>query len=223
MIADTMEGLERIEGVRVEVGREAVVVTADRALDVVSSAVAGGGFGRARTVVNLHVPKHTCPEDVENVLEAFVRERGLPAPWLGLCTAAWTERARIAVETLGDTRALVVATVGLGNRVAAGITPVAAAAASTINTIVVVDADAEPAALVNLVATVTEVKTALLLEAGVRCDDGAAATGTSTDAVVVAATGRGGRRRFGGPISELGWLVARAARGALGEGIRGWR
>ena len=38
-------------------------------------------------------------------------------------------------------------------------------------------------------------------------------TGTSTDAVVVAATGTGPRARFGGPASELGWVVARAAGG----------
>lgn len=211
-----------MEGVRVDVGREAVVVTADLALDVVSSAIVGGGFGRARSIVNFHVPPDSCPADAGTVLEAFVRERGLPAPWVGLCTAAATERARIADAAHGGASALVVATVGLSNRVAAGITPAAAAAFSTINTIVVVDADVEPAALVNLVATVTEVKTALLLEAGVRCDDGAPATGTSTDAVVIAATGRGSRRRFGGPISDIGWLVSRAARQALGEGIRGW-
>ena len=212
-----------IDSVRIDVGREAVVVTADRALDVVSSAIVGGGVGRARTIVNLHVPKDSCPASAEVVLEVFVRDRGLPAPWVGLCTAAWTERARIAEAASGDTRALVVATVGLSNRVAAGITPAAVTAAvSTINTIVVVDADAEPAALVNLVATVTEVKTALLLEAGVRCDDGTTATGTSTDAVVIAATRRGARRNFGGPISDIGWLVSRVARQALGEGIRGW-
>jgi adenosylcobinamide amidohydrolase len=48
------------------------------------------------------------------------------------------------------------------------------------------------------------------------------ASGTSTDAVVVAATGRGPRRRFGGPISDLGWVTARAAHDALDAGIRRW-
>lgn len=68
--------------------------------------------------------------------------------------------------------------------------------------------------------TVTEVKAALLAAADVRCDDGSMASGTSTDAVVVAATGRGTPHRFGGPISDLGRVVARAARGALEPGIR---
>jgi hypothetical protein len=28
--------------------------------------------------------------------------------------------------------------------------------------------------------------------------------------------------RFGGPISEAGWLVANVARRAIGDGVRGW-
>jgi len=91
----------------------------------------------------------------------------------------------------------------------------------TINTIAVVDAELEPAALVNLVITLTEVKALVLAEAGV-ATDGHRATGTSTDAVVVAATGRGRALRFGGPISDAGWVVARAARTALTDGVRQW-
>ncbi|MGH7392680.1 MAG: adenosylcobinamide amidohydrolase, partial [Candidatus Rokuibacteriota bacterium] len=93
---------------------------------------------------------------------------------------------------------------------------------STFNTILVVDAAPEPAALVTLVMTVTEVKALTLAAAGVRVVDGGPASGTSTDAVVVAATGRGRRCRFGGPASELGSLAARAVGTALGSGVRRW-
>jgi adenosylcobinamide hydrolase len=96
------------------------------------------------------------------------------------------------------------------------------AAPSTINAIVVVDAAPVPAAMVNCLISVTEVKTAALMAAGVVCADGRPATGTSTDAVVVAATGRGRHCRFGGPVSELGSVVARAARQALETGVRRW-
>ena len=67
-----------------------------------------------------------------------------------------------------------------------------------------------------------EVKTLTLTAAGVRCDDGRLASGTSTDAVVAAATGRGPRCRFGGPVSELGAVVARAVREALSAGVDRW-
>jgi adenosylcobinamide amidohydrolase len=57
----------------------------------------------------------------------------------------------------------------------------------------------------------------------VRDDAGHLASGTSTDAVVIAATGRGARARFAGPASELGATIARAAREALSRGIREWQ
>src|SRR2546426_282645 len=207
-----------IDGVEVTVDREAVVVTAAEPLAVVSSAVIGGGFTSARAVVNVHVPKSLRLEETEAQLAAFADRRRVPVPWVGLLTSAWTEKARVAEAEADGIRALAVVTVGLSNRVAAGLDRAAAWSPSTINTIVVVDAVAEAAALVNAVITATEVKTLALTSAGVRCADGRLASGTSTDAVVVAATGRGPRCRFGGPVSDLRAVVARAAREALGEG-----
>ena len=212
-----------IEGVEIEIDAEAVVVTAESPLTVLSSAVVGGGLGRARSIVNLHVDKH-CPwGDADLRLDAFAARRALPAPRVGLLTAAWTERAQVATARARGIHALVVATVGLSNPVAAGWSAAAPASPGTINTIVVVDAAVEPAALVNLAVTVTEVKSLVLAAAGLRCADGHAASGTSTDAVVVAATGRGATARFGGPISDPGWVVASAARTALADGVRRWQ
>jgi len=211
-----------IDGIETTVDREAVVVTAREPLAVLSSAYAGGGFASARAIVNLHVPKNLHQEDSAALLPAFVDRRRIPGPWVGLLTAAWTERAEVAEECLNGLTALAIVTVGLSNRVAAGLTPIGVWAPSTINAIVVVEGAPDPAALVNAVMTVTEVKTSLLAAADLRCADGHVASGTSTDATVVAATGRGSRQRFGGPISDLGWIVARAARAALGAGIQRW-
>ncbi len=209
-------------GVEVAVDREAVVVRAREPLVAVSSAVVGGGLGAARAIVNLRVDKHAALDDLEARLAAFVARRAVPAPWIGLLTSARTEHAETAEVADHGLAALAVVTVGLSNRLAAGTGGALAWAPSTINTIVVVDAAPEPAALVNAVMTVTEVKTASLVAANVRCADGAPATGTSTDAVVVAATGRGRGCRFGGPASELGAVVARASRRALAAGIARW-
>jgi adenosylcobinamide hydrolase len=211
-----------IEGVTVEIDAEAVLVRAARPLTVVSSAVVGGGLGAALAIANLHVPKGFRCEQTERVLGDFARRRALADPWVGLLTAAWTEKAEQATAAADGLTALAVVTVGLGNVVGAGRSPAAAWASSTINTIVVVDGEPEPAALVNLVMTVTETKSLALAEAGVRAADGGLASGTSTDAVVVAATRRGRACRFGGPASELGAVVARAAKTALDAGIRRW-
>ena len=203
-----------IDGVEVTVDREPLVV--------LSSAVVGGGLAAARAVLNLHVPKDVELGDLDARLDAFVRRRGVPAPWVGLLTSAWTEKAEGAEAQAHDIRAVAVVTVGLSNRVAAGVDGAAAWAPSTINTIVVVDAAPEPAAMVNVIITATEVKTALLGEAGVKRSGGLPASGTSTDAVVVAATAHGRACRFGGPVSELGSVVARAVRAAMGRGILRW-
>jgi adenosylcobinamide hydrolase len=211
-----------IDGIEVAVDPEAVVVTAREPLTVLSSAFVGGGFTAAHAIVNVHVPKDTREERADRLLSRFAARRGIADPWIGLVTSAWTEKAEVAEAAGAGLRALAVVTVGLSNRVAAGATEAMAWAPATINAIVVVDGAPAPAALVNAVMTVTEVKTALLGAADVRCADGRVASGTSTDAVVIAATGRGPARRFGGPISDVGWVVARAARAALDDGIRRW-
>jgi adenosylcobinamide amidohydrolase len=211
-----------IDGVTVQVDGEAVVVRAGHALHVLSSAVVGGGLAQARAIVNVHVPKGFREGDCRSTLTEFTQGRGIPPPYVGLLTAAFTEKAQVVTEQGGDVTALAVATVGLSNPVSAGITEAQRWQPSTINAILVVDATLDVAALVNLVVTVTEAKALALAEAGVRSLDGQAASGTSTDAVVVAATGRGARHAFGGPASALGAVAARAMRRALVAGIHRW-
>ncbi|HEX7214455.1 MAG TPA: adenosylcobinamide amidohydrolase [Methylomirabilota bacterium] len=212
-----------IAGVTVEVGAEAVVVVAARRLRVLSSAVHLGGFAEARAILNVHVGKDGSCGDPSRTIDAFARRAAVPGPWVGLLTGAATERAVIVTEATEACAAMAVVTVGLGNPVVAGLSPIARCEASTINMIVVVDADPEPAALVNAAMTATEVKGLALRDAGIRTADGLPASGTSTDAVAIAATGRRGHARYGGPASPLGWAVAHAVRGALDRGIREWQ
>jgi iron complex transport system ATP-binding protein len=211
-----------IEGLEVTVDREAVVVTSREPLMVLSSAFVGGGLTTARAIVNLHVRKNIAEAETDGLLPRFVERRELCGPWVGLLTSAWTEKAVVAEAAGSGLTALAIVTVGLSNRIAAGQTPLGVWAPSTINSIVVVNGAPEAAALVNAAMTVTEVKTVRLASVELRCDDGRLASGTSTDAVVVAATGRGPRCRFGGPVSDFGWVVARAAHEALDAGIRRW-
>jgi iron complex transport system ATP-binding protein len=215
-----------IPGVDVAIDAEGVVVKAATPLAVVSSALVGGGMGVVDAVVNVHVPKGFACVDAVATVEAFARRRGVTVPYAGLLTAALTERAETAVARRGPLIAMAIATVGLSNRITAGVSPPAEGpptlVPSTINTIVIVDGDAEPAALVNALMTVSEVKTLTLVEAGVKAAEGHLATGTSTDAVVIAATQRGARQRFGGPISDFGWVVAQAAGVALRRGVARW-
>lgn len=214
-----------MRGITVAIDAEAVIVTSAEPLTVLSSAVVNGGLTRARAVVNLRVRKNDPCLDPPGMLAEYARRAAVPAPCVGLLTSAWTQYAVQAAATGVGLAALAVATVGLSNRLAAGRSPVPAPAWSpaTINTIVVIDAAPTPAALVNALITATEVKALALLESGLCGPDGGPVTGTSTDAIVIAATGRGPRCEFGGPLSALGWTVARAVQDAMARGIGIWR
>ena len=75
---------------------------------------------------------------------------------------------------------------------------------ATINMIFLIDAHLTPAAMVNAVITVTEAKTDVLLPRSVLTPEGHRATGTSTDAIVVACTNRGEPLPYAGPATEVG-------------------
>jgi iron complex transport system ATP-binding protein len=85
--------------------------------------------------------------------------------------------------------------------------------------ILLIDACLTPAAMVNAVITATEVKTQVLLARGVRTPEDYAATGTSTDAIVVASTGSGTLLAYAGSVTLVGWLIGRCVRTALEEAL----
>jgi adenosylcobinamide hydrolase len=209
-----------IPDIRVAIDEHGVSLRSERLLFVLSSAVVGGGFYRARDIVNMHVddmPHGTSPEDE---LAAYAARLGIDAPFVGVMTAAKTQYAQVAADSRDGLTVAVVVSVGLSNTTSAGVSdPVVDVSGTgspgTINTIVLVDGQLTPAALVNVVITVTEAKTMVLSEWQVRTADGEAASGTSTDSVVVAATGRGPALSYAGPATTVGWLAARTTRQAI--------
>jgi adenosylcobinamide hydrolase len=113
-----------------------------------------------------------------------------------------------------------VVSVGLSNTSSAGVTkPIGpesgGADPGTINIVLLVDGDLTPAAMVNAVITATEAKTMTLTAWDVKTPEGDAASGTSTDTVVVACTGRGEKLCYAGPATPVGWLAARAVRASM--------
>jgi adenosylcobinamide hydrolase len=225
-----------LPGITVTTGRRAVRVTSARPLTVLSSAVVGGGYGSAREILNVHVDDKYDGERPEDDLAVVAGQLGIAEPFVGLMTAAYTEFGRCAVETLGDLTVAAVVSVGLSNTSAAGVTPPIGAEAAdrararpeagaadgaaaprpgTINIVLLVDGALSPAAMVNAVITATEAKTMTLAAWDVKTPDGDPASGTSTDTVVVACTGRGEELWYAGPATPVGWLAARAVRAAM--------
>jgi adenosylcobinamide hydrolase len=203
-----------IAGITVTIDEKLVRVTSAQPLTLLSSALVAGGFGSAREIVNMHVDDVSPDSSPEADLAAFAASVGVDEPFVGLMTAAKTEYARLAAESRDGTTVAAVVSMGLSNRACAGVSPPSAYATGTINTIVVIDAHLTPAALVNAIITATEAKTLALGAWQVLSPEGAPASGTSTDAVVVACTGRGAPQGYAGSATVVGWLIARTVRRA---------
>jgi adenosylcobinamide hydrolase len=208
-----------IPGVAIEIGPAAVWVRSATPLRVVASAVVGGDLTATRHIVNMHVrPGSRCDRPAED-LRAFARGLGIEEPFVGLMTAAWTHQAAPVSEADGGIAVTAVVTVGLDHPITAGVSLPAPWRPGTINTIVLLDARVPVAAAVNAIITATEAKVGALAAAGIRTAEGGPATGTVTDAVVVAWSDRGPALDYLGPAAPGGWLVARAVRRAVAEGI----
>lgn len=208
-----------IPGLTITIDEMAVRISSDHELTALGSAVVGGGYGRYRTILNMHVDDDYDGERPGDDIADCAANLGVDGPFIGLMTAAYTEYARVAVESAGDLTVAAVVSVGLSNTTCAGVTPPAGPQAhprpGTINIVLLADAALSPSALVNAVITATEAKTMTLAEWDVKTADGEAASGTSTDTVVVACTGRGEKLDYAGPATLVGWLAARAVRAAI--------
>ena len=218
------DDLQPLPGVTVIAAERAVRISSERPLRVLGSAVVGGGFGVTREILNVHVDDQYDGERPDEDLAAVAAELGIREPFVGLMTAAYTQFARCAVERLGDLAVAAVVSVGLSNTSSAGMTPpigagpadgAAVPGPGTINIVLLVDGALTPAAMVNAVITATEAKTMTLAAWDVKTPGGDAASGTSTDTVVVACTGRGEQLGYAGPATPVGWLAARAVRAAM--------
>jgi adenosylcobinamide hydrolase len=208
-----------IAGVELAARPDAVWIRSATPLRVLASAVVGGELDTTRHIVNMHVPNGYSAADPAEDLRAFARRSGIAEPFVGLMTAARTDEAQIVWEQADGVRVAATVTVGLSVPVAAGITPPVVWLPSTINVIVVLDASFDRAVAVNGVITITEAKVGALVEAGVTTAEGVPATGTVTDAAVIAWTGRGPRLPYLGPGTTAGRCVARVVRQAVGRGI----
>ena len=204
-----------IAGIRISLTEEAIWISSRHPLATIASAPVGGGLTETRHILNVHVDKNYEQKDPVSDLASLARRLGITETFIGLMTAVYTHQARVATAQSAGLIACTVATAGMSNACAAGITPPAIYANGTINLITLVDANLCPAALVNAVMSATEAKCDLLRRLARRTASGEIATGTSTDAIVIAATGSGSLLPFAGPATEVGWLIASSVRQAL--------
>ncbi len=195
------------------------------ALAVTSSAVVGSELPHTRHIVNMGVSNRYSGDHVGDLHEV-ARELHIDEPFVGMLTAARLEMAYVAVERRGDVSLAVVATVGLSQPTAAGRTralPDLTPPPGTINIVLLIDGRVPPSARVNAVITATEAKTLALFETDVRTVEGFPATGTGTDAIVVASTERGKWLEYSGPLTPIGELIGDTVRQAVSRATTAWR
>ncbi|UKS23944.1 adenosylcobinamide amidohydrolase [Paenibacillus sp. HWE-109] len=201
-----------------------LLIASKHPLRTLNSSPWGGGFGMHKQLMNRQVDKRYNEPDPLGEMDSFIQREGFdPKESAGMLTAAFVKDAgyhSMSWNAEGDQseeRLQVCAwvTMGLGNKARAGAElPATALYHGTINTIVVINGCLTDAAMVNAVITATEAKTAALQTLGVLVD-GLPATGTSTDAVLIAATGRGQTYHYAGTATSLGYLIGRTVYEAI--------
>jgi adenosylcobinamide hydrolase len=194
-------------------------IRSERPVSTLSSAVVGGGFGSYRDIINRHVDKDYQADDVVRDQIEFAQAHGVTEPFIGLLTAVYIEKARTCTLRQNDLTVAAVVTAGVGNATCAGVTAPALPHPGTINIILLLDANLAPAAMVNAVITASEAKTHMLIQRQVRTIEGDQATGTSTDSIVVACSGRGATLPYAGPATVIGSLIGRSVRQCLQEAL----
>ncbi len=160
-----------------------------------------GGWGRVDHLFN-HTVRDTELEDPKSYVKSIAKEFGLKR-FFGLLTAVPMDK--LAVVEVEDVTAFVTAGVTNPNE-----------KIGTINTIIVVNGDMPESAMINAIITATEAKSFALLNYGLNF------TGTSTDAIIVAKTGKGRYYEYAGYASELGRKIWISVKRAVLESLAKW-
>lgn len=214
--------------------RQTLVVDLGQAKRVLSSAPHRGGLVHARYILNHQVEspptesESANPCDPGRYLNVVAASLGIRERVVGLLTAVPMTRlvALREEDTRGNLWVECFCTVGVANAVRAGELPSADSQlfrpVGTINIIMVTNAYLTASAMVGAVQVATESKTAVLLERAIRSSVSTAiATGTGTDAVVVACGLRaeGPVLRYSGTHTELGAMIGRVVRSGVLSGL----
>ncbi|MBI0583437.1 MAG: adenosylcobinamide amidohydrolase [Methanomassiliicoccus sp.] len=213
--------------VRIEMGeylgKPVAIVRLPGRYRVLSSTIMGGGFAETDTIFILEVKMGYDNCRPEDDLEEVRRRYSLPEDCVGFMTAADVNRVlTVKRDVLNGKKAIVVATAGVTNAVYAGerlpqeiIDLLPKHVAGTINIIAVLDRPVQDCGLAGGIITMTEAKSAALMDMKVK------GTGTTSDAVAIACP-VGDGDKYCGPATDAGMVMARTVREAVADSIRKW-
>ncbi len=219
-----MEEAKLAPGVKMVLKENVLAVISDFPLATVSSAIHNGGAKKTRVIVNTQVTKEygdaLLHEDPDAFIQLSYKKLQLGDSFVGMVTFAQVSDFAKYSKSEGALSVTVVATAGCTHAESAGEPITLQEITGTINIIVLIDGNPIESCLASCIITATEAKSAALRELDVRSRwSGSQATGTITDAIVVAGTGRGEEIVYGGPASPLGQLVGWCTRKAVKEAV----
>ncbi|WP_020159928.1 adenosylcobinamide amidohydrolase [Methylobacter marinus] len=200
-----------------------------RPFNALSCAVLNGGFQAVDHIVNLKVPKAACTdEEPAMTLNRYCLQQGWQGTAAGMMTAASMKSLRIRQRRMEGVDVMALVTTGLSNARRAGdpaewrtLQPVCLDH-DTINIILISTARFTPSAMVEAIMIATEAKAAALQNAAIKSAvSHAIATGTGTDAIIMACPEAGQPRiEFCGKHVLMGEVIGQLVIEAVTDSIR---
>jgi adenosylcobinamide amidohydrolase len=218
-----------IRGVNAEVDGQKLVISAKKPLKVLSSAYHNGGLVKATSIVNFHISRkqdETVHRNPDLALrEALIKLGFSPEKTVAMMTAAEMRNLGAANRKHQNTMLSVFTTAGVDVGATAGEATVSKQnepflKLGTINIILIIDGNLTDSCMMDAAKTMTEAKSVTLRELDVRSRfSGDLASGTVTDTVAVACTGRGELVKFAGTGTVLGELIGRMVKDSLKDAL----
>ena len=201
-----------------------LAVTSEEGLSTVSSAIFNGGCRRVKAVLNIGVPPGysdlALHLDPMVLIRTSAAKMNITNDYLAMVTAANVHNFSLVTKRSDDFSVSVAATAGCSHGESSGEEMEVQEITGTINIIVLIDGNPSESCMVAALITATEAKSAVLRDFDMRSRyTGDSATGSITDSVTVASTGKGKQVVLAGPASKLGKFVGYCARKAVAEAL----
>ncbi|WP_144788067.1 adenosylcobinamide amidohydrolase [Lysinibacillus fusiformis] len=196
-------------------------------LKTVSSAVHNPGIGWHNCLLNRSVPSDYVISDVKREVNEFL-QRGHFSPTNTVVMLTAVPTTLVAINELAAPfgSVIVAVTAGVGNAV--DVSRVHERQdkpyIGTINTWVIINGCLSEEAFFQAMMTATEAKTKALQSENIHDErSGTIATGTATDSLLIAATQKGEEMLYGGPITEVGKIIAKGVFETTVQAIRNYK
>lgn len=201
-----------------EIGEEAVILRSAKPLKIMSSAPINGGLTESRTIVNLLVDLDFSADPAEHFRSKY-RSLGVPQDSVCLMTAATVSKAVVSGGKKDGIGFSAVVTAGTSNSssISDGIKD---GRMGTINAIIVADRAMSLGCMVNAIMSASEAKCKALSSLDLRSKySDELATGTSSDAVLVACPIGEEELLYAGSATPLGFLIGANVESAVRRAV----